>query len=566
MSRIFAVVEAGESGVAGVLAGEALRKAARAEGRAIEIELRTAQGVVNPLPADAEGDLLLIAPEGADPAPDARPHRRLTLEAVLADPAAALAGGAQAGTPSATPRIVAITSCPTGIAHTFMAAEGLTEGARQLGYSIRVETQGSVGAGNPLTAEEIAAADIVLIAADREVDRSRFAGKRVFAGNTKPAITGGARLIERALAEATVQGGGGAEAQQAGPAAGASGAKRAGPYKHLMTGVSFMLPFVVAGGLLIALAFALGGIHANDPAAAGTLAHALFEIGAKGGFVLMVPALAGYIAYSVADRPGIAPGMIGGLLAANLGAGFLGGIVAGFIAGYGVDWLNRLIRLPKNLQGLKPVLILPLLGTLLTGLLMIYAVGGPVAAALTFLTDWLRTMQGSSALVLGLILGAMSAFDMGGPVNKAGYAFSVGLISSQVYTPMAATMAAGMTPPLAVALATRLFRNRFSHEEREAGAAAAVLGLAFITEGAIPFAARDPLRVIPALMAGSAVTGAISMAMGVELKVPHGGLFVLPIPGAVSHVGVYALAILAGTVASALLVGLLKRPATKASA
>jgi PTS system fructose-specific IIC component len=566
MSRIFAVVEAGESGVAGVLAGEALRKAARAEGRAIEIELRTAQGVVNPLPADAEGDLLLIAPEGADPAPDARPHRRLTLEAVLADPAAALAGGAQEGAPSATPRIVAITSCPTGIAHTFMAAEGLTEGARQLGYSIRVETQGSVGAGNPLTAEEIAAADIVLIAADREVDRSRFAGKRVFAGNTKPAITGGARLIERALAEATVQGGGGAEAQQAGPAAGASGAKRAGPYKHLMTGVSFMLPFVVAGGLLIALAFALGGIHANDPAAAGTLAHARFEIGAKGGFVLMVPALAGYIAYSVADRPGIAPGMIGGLLAANLGAGFLGGIVAGFIAGYGVDWLNRLIRLPKNLQGLKPVLILPLLGTLLTGLLMIYAVGGPVAAALTFLTDWLRTMQGSSALVLGLILGAMSAFDMGGPVNKAGYAFSVGLISSQVYTPMAATMAAGMTPPLAVALATRLFRNRFSHEEREAGAAAAVLGLAFITEGAIPFAARDPLRVIPALMAGSAVAGAISMAMGVELKVPHGGLFVLPIPGAVSHVGVYALAILAGTLASALLVGLLKRPAMKASA
>ncbi|QGP79707.1 PTS fructose transporter subunit IIC [Sphingobium sp. CAP-1] len=567
MSRIFAVVEAGESGVAGVLAGEALRKAARAAGRIIEIELRTAQGVVNPLPQDSDGDLLLIAPEGSDPAPEIRPHRRLTLEAVLADPAAALVGDAQGHALPAAPRIVAITSCPTGIAHTFMAAEGLTEGARQLGYAIRVETQGSVGAGNPLTAEEIAAADIVLIAADREVDRGRFAGKRVFAGNTKPAITGGAKLIERALAEATMQGSAGSGAQTAeGPAAGASGAKRAGPYKHLMTGVSFMLPFVVAGGLLIALAFALGGIHANDPAAAGTLAHALFEIGAKGGFMLMVPALAGYIAYSVADRPGIAPGMIGGLLAANLGAGFLGGIVAGFIAGYGVDWLNRLIRLPKNLQGLKPVLILPLLGTLLTGLLMIYAVGAPVAAVLAFLTEWLRSMQGSSALALGLILGAMSAFDMGGPVNKAGYAFSVGLIASQVYTPMAATMAAGMTPPLAVALATRLFRNRFSLEEREAGAAAAVLGLAFITEGAIPFAARDPLRVIPALMAGSAVTGAISMMSGVELKVPHGGLFVLPIPGAVTHVGIYALAILIGTVVSALLVGLLKRPGTKASA
>lgn len=566
MSRIFAVVDAGEAGVAGVLAGEALRKAAKASGQAIEIELRTAQGIVNPLPGDADGDLLLIAPEGADAPSENRPHRRLTLEAVLADPVAALHGGKVAGVSSAVPRIVTITSCPTGIAHTFMAAEGLAEGARQLGYAIRVETQGSVGAGNALTAEEIAAADIVLIAADREVDRSRFAGKRVFAGNTKPAITGGAKLIERALAEATIQGGEGSASQPAESAAATSGAKRAGPYKHLMTGVSFMLPFVVAGGLLIALAFALGGIHANDAAAKGTLAYALFEIGAKGGFVLMVPALAGYIAYSVADRPGIAPGMIGGVLAANLGAGFLGGIVAGFIAGYGVDWLNRLIQLPKNLQGLKPVLILPLLGTLLTGLLMLYAVGTPVAAALAFLTDWLRSMQGSSALMLGLILGAMSAFDMGGPVNKAGYAFSVGLIASQVYTPMAATMAAGMTPPLAVALATRLFRNRFTPEEREAGAAAAVLGLAFITEGAIPFAARDPLRVIPALMAGSAVTGAISMAMGVELKVPHGGLFVLPIPGAVTHVGVYALAIFAGTLVSALLVGLVKRPIAKIKA
>ncbi|WP_375194305.1 fructose-specific PTS transporter subunit EIIC [Sphingobium sp.] len=559
MSRIFAVVEAGESGVTGVLAGEALRKAARAEGRAIEIELRTAQGIVNPLPEDADGDLLFVTPEGAGDIFETRPHRRLTLEAVLADPAAALAGSGQGNRLLAPPRIIAITSCPTGIAHTFMAAEGLTEGARQLGYTIRVETQGSVGAGTPLTAEEIAAADIVLIASDREVDRSRFAGKRVFASSTKPAITGGARLIERALAEAKLQG---APVTDTTPAA----RERASPYKHLMTGVSFMLPFVVAGGLMIALAFALGGIHANEDSAAGTLAHALFEIGAKGGFALIVPALAGYIAFSIADRPGIAPGMIGGMLAANLGAGFLGGIAAGFIAGYGVDGLNRLIRLPKNLQGVKPVLILPLLGSLLTGLLMIYAVGAPVAMALTFLTEWLRAMQGSSALLLGLILGAMMAFDMGGPVNKASYAFSVGLIASQVYTPMAATMAAGMTPPLAVALATRLFRNRFTAEEREAGAAAAVLGLAFVTEGAIPFAARDPLRIIPALMAGSATAGAISMALGVELKVPHGGLFVLPIPGAVSHVVVYAGAILAGTLVSALLVGLLKRPATKAAA
>ena len=551
MKTLFAVIDGGGSDVQAVLAAEALRKAARIEGRPIEVEVRTSQGPINPLPDDAaagSGSFLFVGL----PADAGRPGRSLTLDAVLADPAAAMAGADGGAAEGAAPRIVAITSCPTGIAHTFMAAEGLQEGARQLGYPIRIETQGSVGAGTPLTAEEIAAADIVLIAADREVDRARFAGKRVFAGSTKPAITGGAALIGRALAEATVQAGDDV------PAA-AVKAERAGPYKHLMTGVSFMLPFVVAGGLLIALAFALGGIHANDDAAAGTLAHALFQIGAKAGFALMVPALAGYIAYSIADRPGIAPGMIGGMVAATLGAGFLGGIAAGFIAGYGVEALNRAIRLPKNLTGLKPVLILPLLGSLGTGLLMIYAVGTPVAAALAFLTEWLRSMQGSSALALGLILGAMSAFDMGGPVNKAGYAFSVGLVASQVYTPMAATMAAGMTPPLGIALATWLFRDRFTVEEREAGAAAAVLGMAFITEGAIPFAARDPFRVIPSLMAGSAIAGAISMAFAVELKVPHGGIFVLPIPGAVTHLAAYAAAIAAGTVVTALLVGLLKR-------
>ncbi|WP_294239078.1 PTS fructose transporter subunit IIC [uncultured Sphingomonas sp.] len=553
MKRLLAIVDAGDAGVTGVLAGEALRRAARDTGQPIEIELRTAQGVVNPVSAGDGDRLLFVGAEGsADAATRARADRLLTLEAVLADPAAALDMGGKAV--AATRKIVAITSCPTGIAHTFMAAEGLQEGARQLGYDIHVETQGSVGAGNPLTPEQIAEADVVVIAADREVDRARFAGKRVLVSSTKPAITGGAALIEKALAEAKAQGG------EASASSASAATERAGPYKHLMTGVSFMLPFVVAGGLLIALAFALGGIHANDEAAKGTLAYALFTIGAKGGFALMVPALAGYIAYSVADRPGIAPGMIGGMLASSLGAGFLGGIVAGFIAGYGVDALNRVIRLPKNLQGLKPVLILPLLGTLLTGLLMIYAVGTPVAAVLSFLTEWLRGMQGSNAVLLGLILGGMMAFDMGGPVNKAAYAFSVGLVASQVYTPMAATMAAGMTPPLAIALATRLFANRFTADEREAGAAAAVLGLAFISEGAIPFAARDPLRVIPSLMAGSAITGAISMVAGVELRVPHGGIFVLPIPGAVTHLAAYVGALVAGVVVSALLVGMVKRP------
>jgi len=556
MRKLFAVIDAGGRDVQALLAAEALRKAARTQGRTIEVEVRSAHNKADPIALDRKGeDLALLFVGSAQDALAARADWHMTLDAVLSDPQAAIREPEQG---AAKPHIVAITSCPTGIAHTFMAAEGLTEGARQLHYPIRIETQGSVGAGNPLTVEEIAQAEVVLIAADREVDRSRFAGKRVFISNTKPAITGGAQLIERALAEAQVQGG-----EKAVGAEAATAKERAGPYKHLMTGVSFMLPFVVAGGLLIALAFALGGIHANSDAASGTLAHALFEIGAKAGFALMVPALAGYIAYSIADRPGIAPGMIGGMIAGNLGAGFLGGIVAGFIAGYGVDGLNRLIRLPKNLTGLKPVLLLPLLGSLLTGLVMIYAVGAPVAAALAFLTEWLRSMQGSSAIMLGVILGAMSAFDMGGPVNKAGYAFSVGLVSSQVYTPMAATMAAGMVPPLGIALATYLFRSRFTAEEREAGGAAGVLGLAFITEGAIPFAARDPFRVIPSLMAGSAMAGAISMASGVELKVPHGGIFVLPIPGAVTHLGAYALAIAAGTVVTSLLVGLLKRPAAQ---
>ncbi|KWV13537.1 PTS fructose transporter subunit IIC, partial [Xanthomonas translucens] len=493
---------------------------------------------------------------------------RVSLDAVLDDAAGALAPllaaadaapttTASAATQTDAPkRIVAVTSCPTGIAHTFMAAEGLQQAAKTLGYQIRVETQGSVGAQDTLSAAEIADADLVLIAADREVDLSRFGGKRLFKSGTKPAINDGPALIRKALAEAGVHAASGNGATPASSERGTS----AGPYKHLMTGVSFMLPFVTAGGLLIALAFALGGIYAFDDAHKGTLAWSLFQIGAKAGFTLMVPALAGYIAYSIADRPGIAPGMIGGMVAANLGAGFIGGIFAGFIAGYGVAALNRAIKLPRTLEGLKPVLILPVLGTLLVGLTMLYVVGQPVAEALAWLTDWLRGMQGSSAVLLGLLLGAMMAFDMGGPVNKAAYAFSTGLIASQVYTPMAAAMVAGMTPPLGIALATWVFRNRFTREERGTSAATGVLGLAFVTEGAIPYAARDPLRTIPALMLGSALAGAISMAAGAELKVPHGGVFVLPIPNAVTNLGMYLIALLAGTVLTAVALRVLKKP------
>lgn len=558
------VIAAGERSIEAVLAAEALRRAARQRGLELMIEIRSDQGVTGALPAAnaaAIAHLLLVGDGEADIARFGNARIvHASLGEVLDDPAAALAPLAAAPASDhdtdAGKRIVAVTSCPTGIAHTFMAAEGLQQAAKVLGHAIRVETQGSVGAQDALSDEEIAAADLVLIAADREVDLSRFAGKRLFKSGTKRAINDGQNLIRKALAEAGVHAGTAASGRAA------EKNKSTGPYKHLMTGVSFMLPFVTAGGLLIALAFALGGIYAFDDAHKGTLAWSLFQIGAKSGFMLMVPALAGYIAYSIADRPGIAPGMIGGLVAVNMDAGFIGGILAGFIAGYGVHWINRALRLPRSLEGLKPVLILPVLGTLLVGLLMMYVIGTPVAGLLAWLTDWLRGMQGSSAILLGLLLGGMMAVDMGGPVNKASYAFSTALISSQVYTPMAATMIGGMTPPLGIALATWLFSNRFTAEERGTAGAAGVLGLSFVTEGAIPYAARDPLRTIPALILGSAVAGAISMAAGVELKVPHGGVFVLPIPNAVTHLGIYLLALVAGVAVTAVALRILKKPVT----
>ncbi|WP_043342059.1 PTS fructose transporter subunit IIC [Belnapia moabensis] len=563
MSGTIAVVEAGDSPVQAMLAAEALRQAARKGGRELAVEVRTERGVVSPLPASTAADGLLLVGDAAAPEGMVGLQAiRAGIAEVLADPEGVLArlgGGAAVGEEKAR-RIVAITSCPTGIAHTFMAAEGLEGAAKALGHNIRVETQGSVGAQNALTPAEIAEADLVLIAADTQVDLSRFGGKRVFLSGTKAAINDGPALVRRAFAEAKVRGGAAAD-----PAPEVGKKALSGPYKHLMTGVSFMLPFTVAGGLLIALAFALGGIYAFDDAHRDTLAGALFQIGGKAALALMVPALGGYIAYSIADRPGIAPGMIGGMIAGQLNAGFLGGIVAGFVAGYSVAWLNRALRLPRTLEGLKPVLILPVLGALITGLALIYVAGGPVAAALAWLTEFLRGMQGGQAVVLGLLIGGMMAFDMGGPVNKAAYAFSTGLLASQVYSPMAAAMVAGMVPPLGLAVAAFLFRSRFTPEEREAAPAAGVLGLAFISEGAIPFAAKDPLRVIPALVAGAAVAGAISMAVGAELRVPHGGVFVLPIPNAVSHLGGYVVALLAGVAVTALVLRVVKRPAVAAA-
>ncbi|MFJ4388609.1 PTS fructose-like transporter subunit IIB [Pseudomonas soli] len=446
------------------------------------------------------------------------------------------------------PKIVAVTACPTGVAHTFMAAEALQQAAQAMGYQLTVETQGSVGARNPLPAEAIAAADVVLLAADIEVPAARFAGKRIYRCGTGIALKQARATLDKALAEGKVE--------ATGTTGVVSPAEKTGVYKHLLTGVSFMLPMVVAGGLLIALSFVFGIEAYKEP---GTLPAALMQIGGEAAFKLMVPLLAGYIAWSIADRPGLAPGMIGGLLASTLGAGFIGGIVAGFLAGYSAKAIARWVRLPSSLDALKPILIIPLLASLFTGLVMIYVVGQPVAAMLEGLTHFLDSMGTTNAILLGLLLGGMMCVDLGGPINKAAYAFSVGLLASSSYAPMAATMAAGMVPPIGLGIATFLARRKFAQSEREAGKAALALGLCFISEGAIPFAAKDPLRVIPASIAGGALTGALSMYFGCKLMAPHGGLFVLLIPNAINHALLYLLAIVAGSLLTAVVYALIKK-------
>jgi len=582
MAKIVAVTGC-PTGVAHTfMAAEALKKTAAFMGHEVKVETQGAEGVKSPLSAEevAGADVVIVAsdihvdmerfsgkPMVAVPVVDAIRKTRVVIENALAElkeevetlvPAAVPAAVSvpEPAAPASRPKfLVGVTACPTGIAHTFMAAEALKKSAAAMGHEIRVETQGSVGAKNRLTDEEIGRADAVIVAADAFVDTARFAGKRLFQTTTKAALHGGQKIIEEALALPEPKAGLADSVEQLKKTRSSS---RTGPYKHLMTGVSYMLPLVVAGGLLIALAFAVGGLNAGDQE--GTLAWALMKIGGGTAFQLYVPVLAAFIAYSIADRPGITSGLIGGMLAMTLGAGFLGGIAAGFLAGYTTRLMNDHIKLPANFEGLKPVLILPLLSTLVVGLIMIFVVGPPVTAALNALTGWLNGMQATSALLLGGLLGAMMAFDVGGPVNKAAYTFAVGLLASKVYGPMAAVMAAGMTPPLGVALAATLFKSRFDQEERDASKAAAVLGISFITEGAIPFAAKDPLRVVPALVAGSVVTGAIALAASVELMVPHGGVFVLLIPHAVKHLGMYVVAIAAGTLVTAGVLYVTKRP------
>ncbi|KFC80300.1 PTS fructose transporter subunit IIBC [Buttiauxella agrestis] len=453
-------------------------------------------------------------------------------------------------------RIVAVTACPTGVAHTFMAAEAIETEAKKRGWWVKVETRGSVGAGNAITPEEVAAADLVIVAADIEVDLAKFAGKPMYRTSTGLALKKTAQELDKAVVEAKPF-----EATGQSAASATEGKKEsAGAYRHLLTGVSFMLPMVVAGGLCIALSFAFGIEAFKEP---GTLAAALMQIGGGSAFALMVPVLAGYIAFSIADRPGLTPGLIGGMLAVSTGSGFIGGIIAGFLAGYIAKLISTKLKLPSSMEALKPILIIPLFSSLIVGLAMIYLIGTPVAKILEGLTHWLQTMGTANAVLLGAILGGMMCTDMGGPVNKAAYAFGVGLLSTQTYAPMAAIMAAGMVPPLAMGLATLVARRKFDKAQQEGGKAAMVLGLCFITEGAIPFAARDPMRVLPCCIIGGAVTGAISMAVGAKLMAPHGGLFVLLIPGAITPVVGYLIAIVAGTLLAGLSYAFLKRSETE---
>ena len=452
-------------------------------------------------------------------------------------------------------KIVAITACPTGIAHTYMAAEALQESAKEKGIKIKVETQGSLGAENELTEDEISSADVVILATAKKIDKSRFAGKKIHEVPVEKALKEPEKVIEDALnlGDKSIY----VMAQEHKEK---KKAQQVGIYKHLMTGVSFMLPLVIAGGILIALCFAFG-IHSANPEheSYNVLAAAFDKIGGGSAFALMIPVLAAGIAFSIADRPGIAAGIVAGMLAKDTGAGFIGGVIGGLLAGYITAALIKYIKLPKSVASLKPLIIVPLLSVAIVGLLMIFVIGTPIKMVLDGLTVWLNTLGSTNAAVLGLIMGLMMAFDMGGPVNKAVSTFAIGLMSTGVYAPIAACMVAGMTPPLGLALATVLYKNKFTVEEREAGKACWVLGLSYITEGAIPFAVADPFRVIPAIMLGSGVAASISMAFNCTSMAPHGGIWVLPIPNVIGNLLMYVVALVVGTVVTALALGFLKR-------
>lgn len=462
--------------------------------------------------------------------------------------------------------IVAVTACPTGIAHTYMAAEVIEKKAKELGYQVKVETRGSGGAKNVLTDDEIAKAAGVIVACDTNVPTDRFDGKKVIECQVSDGINKAEELIKRiAAGDAPVfKASGKKEASHSS----VGGKESIGHqiYKHLMNGVSHMLPFVVGGGILIAIAFLIDGfsvdlnsLPADQRANFGTITQAAAMFKGIGGtaFGFMLPILAGFIAMSIADRPGLAVGFVGGSIAANGTSGFLGALVAGFVAGYIVLLLKKVFsKLPESLDGMKPVLLYPLLGIFLVGVIMQFVVEPPIGALNTAINNGLNGLNGASAVVLGVLLGGMMSVDMGGPVNKAAYVFGTASIAAGNYNIMAAVMIGGMVPPIAIALATIFFKNKFTAEERKAGPTNFIMGLSFITEGAIPFAASDPLHVLPACVVGSAVAGGLSMAFGCTLMAPHGGIFVVPTIG---NPLMYLVALVIGSFIACGLLGLLKK-------
>ena len=456
-------------------------------------------------------------------------------------------------------QVLAVTACPTGIAHTFMAAESLEQHAKKRGITIKVETNGSGGAKNVLTAEEIAKADAIIVAADKNVAMARFDGKPTIITKVADGINKADELLDRALSgNAPIYHASGTDAEES--AADVSGESLGRQiYKHLMNGVSHMLPFVVGGGILIAMAF-LFDDYSIDPSKFGSntpLAKFFMDIGGA-SFGFMLPILAGFIAMSIADRPGLAVGFVGGALAGSTGSGFLGALVAGFVAGYAVNFLKKAFScLPESLDGIKPVLLYPFFGILIIGFISMFIIAPPVGAINTWLVDTLKNMDPNARIMLGIVMGGMMAIDMGGPINKAAYVTGTGLLASGEYHVMAAVMAGGMVPPLAIALCTTFFKNRFTESERKAGITNYVMGMSFITEGAIPFAAGDPLRVIPSVFIGSATAGALSMAFDCTLRAPHGGIFVVPTIG---NAGMYLAAIVIGAVVGCAVLSVLKKP------
>lgn len=464
-------------------------------------------------------------------------------------------------------KLLAVTACPTGIAHTYMAAESLEKKAQAMGHSIKVETRGSGGAKNILTQKEIDEADCIIVCADTNVPMDRFDGKKVIQRQVSDGINKAEALIKLAEAgnapvyhagkkEKTVQGGTEEGKESVGHQI----------YKHLMNGVSHMLPFVVGGGILIALAFLIDGMSvdlaslaADERGNFGTITPLAAVFKGIGGtaFNFMLPILAGFIAMSIGDRPGLALGFVGGAIAASGKSGFLGALIAGFLAGYIIVLLKKVFeKLPESMDGIKPVLLYPLIGIFLIGIIMQYCIEPPVGALNTLMNNGLNSMSGASSILLGLLLGGMMSVDLGGPVNKAAYVFGTASIAAGNYNIMAAVMVGGMVPPCAIALATLLFKNKFTAEERKSGPTNFIMGLSFISEGAIPFAAADPLHVLPSLIVGSAVAGALSMAFNCTLMAPHGGIFVFPVVG---NALMYLLSLVIGTIIGAILLGVLKK-------